>query len=51
MVVWPAGSELLTAVNSVDGVSGEKTFCDKILFEIIGCQRYLNIEVVEHHFQ
>ena len=39
MVVWPAGSELLTAVNSVDGVSGEKTFYD------VGnkgfCQKYI----------
>ena len=50
MVVWPAGSELLTAVNSVDGVSGEE---HSVMLEIIigFCQKYLNIEVVEHHFQ
>ena len=49
MVVWPAGSDLLTAVNSVDGVSGEK---HSVMLKIIGfCLKYLNIEIVEHHFQ
>ena len=49
VVVWVAGSELLSAVNSVDGVSVR----DKFLYElhqISIAHNYHNTAAAEHHF-